>query len=146
MLACVSLVNTGCYVYQPLNGGTPPVGEQVELTLTDSGRVALGSQLGPGVLRVDGLLRQVGDGAYEIGVYHVSTISGATANWAGERVRVPIADVSQAGIRKLSRTRSALVAAVVAVGIGLFIASRSLSVFGGAPGDSTSTGGTGPKT
>jgi len=137
MLACVSLVNTGCYVYQPLNGVTPPVGEQVELTLSDSGRVALGSQLGPGVLRVDGLLRQVGDGSYEIGVYRVSTISGETSNWAGERVRVPIAAVSQTGIRTLSKTRTALVAAAVAVGFGVFIATRTLSVLGGASRDTT---------
>ena len=137
MLACVSLVNTGCYTYQPLFGVTPPVGQQVELTLTDSGRVALGSQLGPGVLHVDGLLRQVADGAYEIGVYRVSTISGETSNWAGERVRIPVSVVSQTGIRKLSKTRTAIMAAVVAVGFGVFIATRSLSVGGGTSRDTT---------
>lgn len=146
MLACVSVINTGCYVYQPLNGLTPAVGEQVELTLTDSGRVALGSQLGPGVLHVDGLLRQVGDGAYEIGVYRLSTISGETSDWAGERVRIPVSVVSQMGIRKLSKTRTVLIAAVVAVGLGVFIATRSLSIGGGSSRDTSGTGGPPPKT
>jgi hypothetical protein len=141
VLACVSVVNASCYEYQPLSGTSPTAGQHVEFVLSDSGRVALGQQLGPGVLRVDGLLRQVRDGAYEVGVDHITTISGGSANWGGESVRIPIADVSQAGLRSLSRTRTALVAAAAVVGIGLFIASRSLSVLGGASRDSTGTGG-----
>jgi hypothetical protein len=145
VLACVSVVNASCYEYRPLYGTSPTAGQHVELVLSDSGRVALGPQLGPGVLRVDGLLRQVRDGVYEVGVDHITTVSGGSANWGGESVRIPIADVSQAGLRSLSRTRTVLVAAAVVVGIGLFIASRSLSVPGGSSRDSTGTGGN-PKT
>lgn len=145
MLACVSVVNTGCYEYRPLFGTAPTAGQHVELTLSDSGRVALGQQLGPGVLRVDGLLRQVRNGSYVVGVERVTTISGESANWGGESVQIPAADVSQAGLRTLSRTRTALVAGAFVVGLGLFIASRSLSVFGGTSRDTTGTGGN-PKT
>jgi hypothetical protein len=141
VLACVSVINTGCYTYRPLYGTAPTAGQHVELVLSDSGRVALGQQLGPGVLRVDGLLRQVRDGSYVVSVDRITTISAESANWGGESVQIPVSDVSQAGLRALSRTRTALVAGAVVVGIGLFIASRSLSVFGGSSRDTTGTGG-----
>lgn len=140
VLGAVMLVNVGCYTYQPLIDTRPQPGQQVSLELSDQGRAALGGQLGPGVLRVDGTLDAVQNEQYTVSVSRVATISGGTANWGGEHVTIPITDVSRAGLRTFSRGRTALLAGIVVVGVGAFIATRGL-VGGGIQPDN---GGTTP--
>lgn len=127
---CALLLNIGCYTYHPLNGVAPQPGERVSLQLTDQGRVALGDQLGPGVLVVEGTLQSMENGQYVLGVSRVATISGGTANWGGERIRVPAADVAQSGIRTLSTARSALLAGAVVVGLGVLFLTQGLNTGG----------------
>lgn len=138
VLAAVMLVNVGCYTYQPLIDARPQPGQQVSLELSDQGRAALGGQLGPGVLRVEGTLESVQNEQYTVSVSRIATISGGSANWGGERVNIPVNDVSQAGLRAFSRGRTALLAGVLIVGVGAFIVTRN--VLGGgtiAPGDTS---------
>ena len=137
VLWAVMVVNVGCYTYQPLIDARPQPGQQVSLELSDQGRAALGGQLGPGVLRVEGTLDAVQNEQYTVSVSRVATISGGTANWGGERVNIPVNDVSQTGLRAFSRGRTALLAGVVIVGVGVFIATRS--VLGGGTISSTDT-------
>jgi hypothetical protein len=120
-------LNAGCYEYRPLYGTTPVPGQDVALDLSDQGRAALGEQLGGGVLRVEGTLHEIQDGQYVVGVGHVTTVGGGSATWDGEQVKIPVADVSQVGLRSLSRTRTALIAGAAAVGVVLFIVTRSFS-------------------
>ena len=127
LLGAVMLCNTGCYTYQPLVDTKPQAGQRVSLELTDQGRAALGEQLGPGVVSVEGTLQEVQSDQYVLGVSRVTTISGGTANWGGERVRIPMADVAHSGLRTFSRSRTALVIGVAVVGIGVFIATHGLN-------------------
>lgn len=140
VLGAVMVVNVGCYTYQPLYGARPQPGQDVSLELSDQGRAALGGQLGPGVLRVEGTLQAVQNDQYTMSVSRVATISGGTANWGGEHVNIPVNDVSQAGLRTLSRGRTALLAGVVLVGVGAFIATRGLFGGGFIPASDTGKG------
>ncbi len=140
VLGAVLVVNVGCYTYSPLIDTRPLPGQQVSLELSDQGRAALGGQLGPGVLRVEGTLESVQNDQYTVSVSRVATISGGTANWGGEHVTIPVNDVASAGLRTLSRGRTALLAGAIAVGVGAFVATRGL--FGGGFQPATDTGRT----
>jgi hypothetical protein len=140
LLGGVMVLNVGCYTYQPLGTARPEPGQRVTFELNDQGRVSLGEQLGPGVLDVEGTLQEVQGDQYVLGVSRVTTISGGTANWGGERVRIPVSAVAQSGLRTLSRGRTALAIGVVVVGLGVFIATRGLTGGGYvSPPDSSTT-------
>lgn len=138
MLGGVMLLNVGCYTYQPFVQGGPQPGQRVALELTDQGRAALGDQLGPGVLSVEGTLQGMQSDQYVVGVSRVTTISTGTANWGGERVRIPVSDVARSQLRTLSRGRTVLLVGAVVAGLTAFILTRSLSGGGFLPSDTTS--------
>jgi hypothetical protein len=117
-------------------GTSGPVGgDRVRLTLTDSGGVALASQLGPATEEVSG--RVLGDsaGAYVMSVLGTKRRGGAETDWRGEHVAVPRILVARAEQRQFSRTRTALASlAVIAAVVGAREAFWGPGgVFGGAP-------------
>jgi hypothetical protein len=129
----VMLLNVGCYTYQPYIESGPQPGQHVSLELSDQGRAALGPQLGPGVLTVEGMLRGTQGGQYVLGVSRVTTIGAGTANWGGERVTIPVNDVARSQIRTFSRGRTALLVGAVVAGLAAFIVTRSLNGGGYQP-------------
>lgn len=124
----------GCYSYAPLETGVPPVGETVELEIGDRGRVELNERLGRGVATIEGRLTSVTEEQYVLNVAAVSFLTGERSRWSGESMRLNRDYVDQAALRRLSKRRSWLTASLVAVGVGVFIASRGLIVdfFGGS--------------
>jgi len=55
--ALVSLVGVqGCYEYVPVESSSPPVGQLVELKISDPGRVGLAPRFGAGLDLVEGQL------------------------------------------------------------------------------------------
>jgi hypothetical protein len=134
----VMLFNVGCYTYRPMVESGPQPGQRVSLELSDQGRAALGDQLGPGVVTVEGTLQGIQGGQYVLGVSRVTTISSGAANWGGERVRIPIGDVARSQLRTFSRGRTALLVGVVVAGLTAFIVTRSLTGGGTIPGTPSS--------
>jgi len=114
----------GCYTLVPVSG-TPAPGSQVALEITDAGRVALGSAMGPGVDRVEGRLIENTGGEYLVGVTSVAMLRGGVQTWKGEHVVLRPDFVSRVSERRFSRGRTAV---AVAAGIGLvaYVASRDL--------------------
>ncbi len=127
VLGALMLLQVGCYTYQPIAEARPEVGQTVELDLTDAGRAALGNQLGPGVLTIEGTLQQVTNDQYVLGVSQVTTIRGGTAYWGGERVSIPVNDVATSRQRQFSRGKTALFAGVVIAGVTAFVLTRTLT-------------------
>jgi hypothetical protein len=142
-VGAVMLFDLGCYTYQPMIGARPDVGQQVSLELTDAGRAALGDQLGPGVLEVQGVLQAVQNDQYIVGVNEVKTITGGTAHWGGEKVHIPAADVARSQLRTFSRTRTYLVIGLAVVGVAAFIVTRAINGGGFPGGSDTGQGSTG---
>jgi hypothetical protein len=132
----VLVVLQGCYNYAPLETGVPPVGETVELRIGDRGRLELAERLGRGVSEIEGRLTSVTEREYQLNVTAVSYLNGERSRWGGESIRLDRDYVETSAVRTLSKRRTWIAAAVVAVGIGAFIATRGLLVdfLGGGDG------------
>ncbi len=126
----LSTLLAGCYVYTPLETVTPRPDVEVSLAVTDLGRLEAAHVLGPSVDRVEGRVAQVADTAYTVQVTSVRDIRGVVAKWSGETVTVPRAWVGSTYARRLSRSRTYLLAGMFVAGAAAFIASRALGVGG----------------
>jgi hypothetical protein len=131
----------GCYVYTPLESVTTSSTVEVALALTDVGRVEAGHTLGPSVDRVEGRVTQVSDTAYVLQVSRVRDIRGVVTKWTGETVTVPRAWVGNAYTRRLSRSRTYVLAGAFTAGTAAFIASRTLGIGGPAMPSGGGNGG-----
>jgi hypothetical protein len=117
----------------------PQPGQQLSLELSDQGRASLAEQLGPGILEVEGTLREIQNDQYVLGVSRVTTIANGTANWGGERVRIPVSDVSRSSLRSLSRGRTALLIGAGVASVVALVLTRSINGSGFvSPQDTTS--------
>ena len=126
---------TGCYTYRAAPDGTLPLGETVALGITDRGRVGLGEQVGPGVLRIRGELVGVTDSTYTLRVRSVEQLNGRTTKWGGEQVTVSRDYVGTAAEQRYSRARTVLAIGGLAAGIALAAVAISLNTSGNGGGD-----------
>src|SRR5690242_6596902 len=102
-------VCTACYSYAPVET-TPSPGAQVALEVTDEGRVALRDKIGPGVVRLEGTLAGVEGGELLVDADAVRQVRGYISDLGGVRVRLPRQYVTRIDERRLSRTKTLLVA------------------------------------
>lgn len=124
----------GCYSYVPVDtAAQPPVGERLAFDITDQGRAALADRLGPGVLRVEGSLREQDANSYVMSVWGLSQIGTGLVRWSGENVRINKDFVGSVRKRQLSRTRTYLT--VGGISVGLFVFARSQALVGGGRED-----------
>jgi hypothetical protein len=139
-LAIVLAAAAGCYRYVPLATPQPQSGTYITALLTDSGTAELADYLGPNVASVGGRLVSTSAEELQISVVNVASRAGAEAFWKGETVRVPRRLVSGIQERKLSGSRSSLVATIgLAAGVGLLRAFGVLSAGSGSSGGTTAT-------
>ena len=126
---------TGCYQYVPVTTATPAAGREVTIDISDRGRVALASQLGPGARRVHGRILQAGDTAYVLGLSGVEYLgTSSLAKWSGEVVSVSRDYVTDVRERRLSRGRSWLAAGLVVV-LAAAVSTIAIVGFGSEGGD-----------
>jgi hypothetical protein len=142
MLAFLSGVASGCYVYGPAPGDAMP-GTRVLLELNDRGRVGLGNNIGPTGGVVEGIVQSSSDSAYSLLVKRVEYMNGQSNAWNGEKLIVPKEFVGNARERTLSPSRTWLAAGGVVLAVVAFISSRQLLGFGSG---SKGSGGGPPNT
>jgi len=128
-----ALLLGACYEYLPARDSATLIGRRVQLSLTDSGTVALARQTGPSVEAIEGDLVADSADTYIVRVAVTRTRSGAETDWRGERVSVPHVLVSSFAERRLSRSRSTFAGALMTAGI--------VAATVGLRGDGGSTGG-----
>ena len=118
----------GCYTMQPLAGSRPEPapGTRLVIELTDAGRVAMASQMGPEVARFESRLVRQTDSAYVLSVSMVVGAWGAQARWNGEQVMLRTDYVRTIGERRFSAGRTALVAVGTTASVMAFVLTRSL--------------------
>jgi hypothetical protein len=133
-------VCTACYSYAPVET-TPSPGAQVALEVTDEGRVALRDKIGPGVVRLEGTLAGVEGDDLLVDAQAVRQVRGYIADLGGVRVRLPRQYVTHIDERRLSRTKTLLVAGGI---VGAIAALFITNGFGGKGTPPESTGGGGP--
>ena len=127
---------TGCYESLAVRSTALPAGAQVSLAITDRGRVALGPQMGEGVLRLNGKLAHASDSLYVVRVSSVEYAAAPTGHWTGEEIKVPRDYVASVAERRLSRKRSWLMAGI-AVGALVVLAAAIKIIGGGSVSDGT---------
>lgn len=127
---------TGCYESHAARTTVLPAGTQVSLSITDRGRVALGPQMGEGVVRLNGRVAQASDSLYVVRVSSVDYLAAPTGHWAGEEIKVPRDYVASVAERRLSRKRSWVMAGIV-VGAIAVVAAGIKIIGGGGVSDGT---------
>jgi len=123
-----------CYGYVPLATQSPPLGQMVELQVTDKGRVGLSDRFGPGLEVIAGRVESQQANDLVIDVYRVKHITGESTQWSGESVRLDRGFVGLVKARKISVWRTTAIA--VAAGTVLALtAGRALAGGGKDPKD-----------
>jgi hypothetical protein len=133
LLALCTLLAAACYEYLPARSTTSLLGRRVQLSLTDSGTVAMASRVGPSVDAIEGDLLADSAGAYVLGVALTRARSGAETDWRGERIVVAHPLVASFAERRFSRSRSTFAGALMSAGI--------VAVTVGLRGSGSSNGG-----
>jgi hypothetical protein len=106
----------GCYGYYPIEHSSP-VGQQVMLTLTDSGSLVLARQIGPAAQSLLGRVATDSNNAVTIAMSSVQQRDGNETSWRGEPVVVPRPLVANLVERRFSRGRTALLAGVTGLAV-----------------------------
>ena len=140
-LVCIAIVvlsGTGaCYEYVPVEGSAAPVGNLVELKISDPGRVGLAQRFGPGLDRVEGRLVAQGDTDVTVSVVSVTSLEGANTKWSGESVNLNRGFIRAVSSRRVSPLKTS--ALVVAAGAVLYFTAGKALIGGGKdppePGD-----------
>jgi hypothetical protein len=143
LLAAWSLLLQGCYESLPLQQETPPTAQRVELVLNDRGRAAVADKLGVAVDKVEGTVVGEDADSYTMSVFRVSTLTGSGSTWTGQQVAIAKDGTTGFQVRRLNKTRTALLAGGVVVGlVGIFAKSLNL---GGASAEVPPTDTPGPQ-
>ena len=135
-IVAVVLPVIGCYEYVPVESAAAPVGQIIELQITDPGRVSLAPRFGPGLDQISGRLVSQQANDLTLSVLRVQHLGGENTLWSGEAVNLDRGFVGSVKSRKFSVTRSVL----VALGVGTvlyFTAGRGLIGGGSDPKDPT---------
>ena len=127
-----------CYDYVEHRTTAITPGREVQLTLTDSGAVALAQLVGPRVQFVRGRFVADSSGAYILAVNSTQTRDGNDADWHAERLAVPHVLVTSLADRQFSPARTigltaGIVAALVAMTEGFHGGTGSPSPTGTGP-------------
>lgn len=140
VLAAAALVlpAAGCYRSVPIAGTTPTPRARVELQLTDRGAADLGPRIGNSVDRVQGTVVEANDSTITLALSSTTDRRGIDQSWTGEVVAFHRDHVARVSERRLSRSRSWLLAA------GILAMAIAVSGFSGAFGgdERGSEGGT----
>jgi hypothetical protein len=129
LATCLLLSSTACYRTQPVVAAQPPTaGSRVVVTLSPAGTAELASQLGPGVVRAEGVVSQVRGDTLALELTRTAVASGADNLWQRQPVTIPPSAVASIAERRLDRTRSWVVAGI---GVGLATLAAILATGGG---------------
>ena len=109
-------VTGGCYSMTPIEGSTPPTGQEVRLSLSDQGSVQLAPLIGPRIGAIDGRAMESSDSALVLAVQAVVAQGGRSMAWSMEKLTVPRSAVSHVSTRTLDTKKTWLVAGLTVVG------------------------------
>ena len=120
----------GCYTYIPVESTTPPTGETVAFEISDQGRAGLSERLGSGVDRIEGRVRGTEGDQYLVDVFRIAQFQGGKSEWStwsGETIRLDRGYVSRYQTRRLSKTRTWILAGGITGAIVLLAVTKSLT-------------------
>lgn len=127
----------GCYSYHPLESPAPASGTRVAADLTDSGSVAMASQIGPGVTSVRGDVVESSPDGLLLALIAVMGRNDQETLWSGEQVRIPRTTVARVEQRRFALGKTILFSGAVMGGLYAVVkAFTGGDAGGGSPGGS----------
>ena len=139
MLAILSPAFQACYSYVRVDSQAPaPSGQYVELQITDRGRVGLGERFGAGVRQISGTVVAQQANALMLSVDRISNIDGAMDRWSGDTTRIDRNFIGSMTERRLSPSRTALLA--ISAGAAIYVTMASGLLGSGRDRDEEPTG------
>jgi hypothetical protein len=103
-----------CYVQRPLSTPVPQAASRIVVQITDTGRVALASKIGPGANAVEGVIVNADESAWDMQVLRVDYRVGPSQPWNGEQVTFPRYALTNASERTFSKKKSWIMALAIA--------------------------------
>jgi hypothetical protein len=131
VLACC--VSAACYKQVPITTMTPASQTRVQAQLTDSGTVAMGAALGPGVLEVEGVVASATEDAWTLNLIRVDHRGGQSILWNREPVIFPRSVLIEPKSVILDKKKSWLMGGGVV--LGAFLLAQSFSLLGSSEED-----------
>ena len=128
LLICISGTTAGCYVQKPLATPVPAPSTRIVAQVTDSGAVAVGGRLGPGATEIEGVVASADESSWNLNLVRVSYRGGTSTIWNRELVTFPRFALTNATERRVNKTRSWMVAGLIAG--GAILASQLFGEFG----------------
>lgn len=136
MTVILSLAVQSCYSYVAIDSQAPtlPSGRYVEMQITDRGRVGLGERFGPGIRQINGTIVGQQNNELVLSVDRITNIDGEMGRWSGDTTRIERDFIGSMTERRMSASKTALLAATAGAAIYLTAASGLLGG-GKDPGD-----------
>ena len=130
----------GCYELRPTMDIQPRTDVQFRVELSDQARVAVVGQLGPEVREVTGHVLSRTEDDVVISAEEVVYLRGEILKMHGDTVHLNRQQLTSVTERKFSLSKTMIVAAGVAVALGVFLGSKSLFGAGGSSKDGNGNG------
>ena len=136
-MVALAVVSSGCYKYVPLTPQSAPVGSQVRIELSDRGVVSVQPALGQSVTAVEGTVRGAAADSLVISLADVERRGSGTQTWAGETLVLKADDIRAVSERRLSQTRTTVVAtgAITLAAAGIIAIAKASGDAGGESGN-----------
>ena len=138
-MIALAVVSSGCYQYVPLTPQAAPVGSQVRIELSDRGVVSVQPSLGNSVTAVEGTVRGAAADSLTIALADVERRGSGTQTWAGETIVLKPEDIRAVNERRLSHTRTTVVATSA-----ITLAAAGIIAIAKASGDASGESGNKP--
>lgn len=120
----------GCYSYSRV-AGTPAVGSDIEVELTDAGAADLARLVGPNVVSIRGRVNELEPDTVRLAVESVMKRSGVDEYWSKEPLAVSRGSIASVATRKFSASRSVMLALTAIGGAFIVRAAIETAVDGG---------------
>jgi len=121
----------GCYSETPLTTPVPAPETRIVAQVTDSGDVAMGNALGPGAVKVEGVIAAADADAWRLRMVRVDYRGGTSTLWNRELVSFPRSTLANPTQKRLDKQRTWLAAGLI-TGTALLAARLFGAVGGGA--------------
>jgi len=122
---------TACYTQGPLTAPVPAPETRIVAQVTDSGDVAMGNALGPGAVKVEGVIAAADADAWRLRMVRVDYRGGTSTLWNRELVSFPRSTLANPTQKRLDKQRTWLAAGLI-TGTALLAARLFGAVGGGA--------------
>jgi len=134
---------TACYTYEIKAPSDLLVGQGVEVTVNNYGRIALMADLGDDVAKLDGNVVAMTDSVLRVSVNHVDFLDGNSTGFPGGTVSIPRNSIAAVSTKQFSRSKTAVAAVGIVAALAAIIGVLHATGFGDSgkgtkdPGDGT---------